>query len=134
MKKHYFELDKIESITLTYETETSYRWMDSIPARPKTFLGIKYGMEPEIPAGWNDYIKGDGTDRYPWDRKTSEYFEEYNWLKVLPFRIHNKANVSIYLSYKHTIGTNFDSNEAAQAYVDDLILGSDKKFTVIINK
>lgn len=134
MKKHYFELDKIESITLTHETETSYRWMDSIPARPKTFLGIKYGMEPEIPAGWNDYIKGDGTDRYPWDRKTSEYFEEYNWLKVLPFRIHNKANVSIYLSYKHTIGTNFDSNEAAQAYVDDLILGSDKKFTVIINK
>ena len=134
MKKHYFELDKIESITLTHETETSYRWMDSIPARPKTFLGIKYGMEPEIPAGWNDYIKEDGTDRYPWDRKTSEYFEEYNWLKVLPFRIHNKANVSIYLSYKHTLGMNFDSNEEAQAYVDDLILGSDKKFTVIINK
>ena len=134
MKKHYFELDKIESITLTYETETSYRWMDSIPARPKTFLGIKYGMEPEIPAGWNDYIREDGTDRYPWDRKTSEYFEEYNWLKVLPFRIHNKANVSIYLSYKHTLGMNFDSNEEAQAYVDDLILGSDKKFTVIINK
>ena len=134
MKKHYFELDKIESITLTHETETSYRWMDSIPARPKTFLGIKYGMEPEIPAGWNDYIREDGTDRYPWDRKTSEYFEEYNWLKVLPFRIHNKANVSIYLSYKHTLGMNFDSNEEAQAYVDDLILGSDKKFTVIINK
>lgn len=134
MKKHYFELDKIESITLTHETETSYRWMDSIPARPKTFLGFKYGMEPEIPAGWNDYIREDGTDRYPWDRKTSEYFEEYNWLKVLPFRIHNKANVSIYLSYKHTLGMNFDSNEEAQAYVDDLILGSDKKFTVIINK
>ena len=134
MKKHYFELDKIESITLTHETETSYRWMDSIPARPKTFLGIKYGMEPEIPAGWNDCIKGDGTDRYPWDRKTSEYFEEYEWLKVLPFRIHNKANVSIYLSYKHTLGMNFDSNEEAQAYVDDLIASSDKKFHVIINK
>ena len=134
MKKHYFELDKIESITLTHETETSYRWMDSIPARPKTFLGFKYGMEPEIPAGWNDYIREDGTDRYPWDRKTSEYFEEYEWLKVLPFRIHIKANVSIYLSYKHNLRMYFDSNEAAQAYVDDLILGSDKKFTVIINK
>ena len=134
MKKHYFELDKIESITLTHETETSYRWMDSIPARPKTFLGIKYGMEPEIPAGWNEYIREDGTDRYPWDRKTSEYFEEYEWLKVLPFRIHNKANVSIYLSYKHNLRMYFDSNEAAQAYVDDLILGSDKKFHVIINK
>lgn len=134
MQKHYFELDKIESITLTHETETSYRWMDSIPARPKTFLGFKYGMEPEIPAGWNEYIREDGTDRYPWDRKTSEYFEEYNWLKVLPFRILNKANVSIYLSYKHTLGMNFDSNEEAQAYVDDLIASSDKEFHVIINK
>ena len=134
MKKHYFELDKIESITLTHETETSYRWMPSIPARPKTFLGIKYGMEPEIPAGWNDYIREDGTDRYPHQRKQSTHFEEYDWLKVLPFRIHNKANVSIYLSYKHKLGMYFDSNEAAQAYVDDLILGSDKKFTVIINK
>ena len=134
MQKHYFELDKIESITLTHETETPWRWMPSIPARPKTFLGIKYGMEPEIPAGWNEYIREDGTDRYPWDRKTSEYFEEYNWFKVLPFRIYNKANVSIYLSYKHTLAMRFDSNEEAQAYVDDLIASSDKKFHVIINK
>lgn len=134
MKKHYFELDKIESITLTHETETSWRWMDSIPARPKTFLGFKYGMEPEIPAGWNDSIREDGTDRYQHQRKPSSYFKDYNWLKVLPFRIHNKANVSIYLSYKHTFVMSFDSNEEAQKYVDDLIASSDKKFTVIINK
>lgn len=134
MTKYYFELDKVQSITLTHENETSFRWMPSIPARPKTFLGFKYGMEPEIPAGWNDCIKEDGTDRYPHERKQSSYFEDYSWYKVLPFRIHNKANVSIYLSYRHTLGMRFDSNEEAQAYVDDLILGSDKKFHVIVNK
>lgn len=134
MKKYYFELDKVQSITITHETETSWRWMDSIPARPKTFLGFKYGMEPEIPAGWNDYIKGDGMDRYPHQRKQSTHFEGYDWLKVLPFRIHNKAHVAIYLSYRHTLGMYFDSNEEAQAYVDDLIASSDKKFHVIINK
>lgn len=134
MKKYYFELDKVQSITITHETETSWRWMDSIPARPKTFLGFKYGMEPEIPAGWNDSIREDGTDRYQHQRKQSTHFEDYNWLKVLPFRIHNKAHVTIYLSYRHTLGMYFDSNEEAQAYVDDLIASSDKKFHVIINK
>jgi hypothetical protein len=134
MKKHYFELDKIESITLNYETETSWRWMDAIPARPKTFLGIKYGMHPEIPAGWNEYIKGDGTDQYPWNRRQSSYLEDYKWLKVTPFRIWNKARVEIRLGYKQSFGVNFDSNEEAQAYVDELIASSDKKFHVIINK
>lgn len=134
MTKYYFELDKVESITLTPERETSFRWMPSIPAKPKKFLGIKYGMEPEIPAGWNDYIKEDGTDRYPRERRQSTYFEDYSWYKVTPFRIHNKAHVDIYLGYKHSLGMRFDSNEEAQAYVDDLINSTDKKFHVIINK
>lgn len=134
MKKYYFELDKVQSITITHETETSWRWMDSIPARPKTFLGFKYGMEPEVPAGWNDSIREDGTDRYQHHRKQSTHFKDYDWLKVLPFRIHNKAHVAIYLSYKHTLGMYFDSNEEAQAYVDNLINSTDKKFHVIINK
>ena len=134
MQKHYFELDKIESITLTHETETSWRWMPSIPARPKTFLGFKYGMEPEIPAGWNEYINEDGTDRYQLQRKQSSYFEGYSWHRVGSFRIYNKANVSVYLGHKNTFAARFDSNEEAQAYVDDLIASSDKKFHVIINK
>jgi|688.fasta_scaffold115701_6 hypothetical protein len=134
MQKHYFELDKVESITLTHERETEWRWKPSIPARPKTFLGIKYGMEPEIPAGWNDSFDRNGNEKYPWQRKQTSYFEDYSWYKSSAFRIYNKAHVTVYLSYKHSLGVHFDSNEEAQAYVDDLILGSDKKFTVIINK
>lgn len=134
MKKHYFELDKVESITLNYETETSFRWFPEIPPRPKIFLGIKYGISEAIPAGWNDHIDDDGNEYRPWNRRQSSYFDDYSWYKVTPFRIHNKANVSIYLSYKHSIGTNFESNEEAQAYVDELIASSDKKFHVIINK
>lgn len=134
MEKHYFEVDKVESITLTPETETSYRWMPSIPLKPKKFLGIKYGIKPEIPAGWNDHIREDGTDRYQHERLKSTYFEDYDCYKVTPFRIYYKAHVAIYLGYKHSLGMRFDSNEEAQAYVDDLINSTDKKFHVIINK
>lgn len=134
MQEHYFELDKVESITLTHESETSYNWMSAIPASPKTFLGIKYGMDPEIPAGWNDCFDKDNNEKFEWDRKPTSYFEQYNWYRVSPFRIHNKAHVTIYLSYKHSLGMYFDSTEEAQEYVNDLISSSDKEFHVIINK
>jgi hypothetical protein len=62
MQKHYFELDKVDSITLTMETESSYRWFPSIPPSPKTFLGIKYGMKLGIIAGWNNNIDDDGNE------------------------------------------------------------------------
>jgi hypothetical protein len=134
MQKHYFELDKVESITLKHERETSWKWCQAIPAHPKTFLGIRYGMHPEIPAGWSEYIDEDGTENYPWKRKQSSYFEEYTWYRVTPSKIYNKAHVTVYLSYKHSLGMNFNSSEEAQAYVDELISSSDKKFHVIINK
>jgi hypothetical protein len=134
MKKHYFELDKVDSITITMERESSYRWFPEIPARPKTFLGIKYGMTEAIPAGWNDYIDEDGNEYRPWDRRQSSYFDDYPWYKVTPFRIYSKAHVEIRFGYKQSLGINFDSNEEAQGYVDELISSSDKKFHVIINK
>jgi hypothetical protein len=135
MKKHYFELDKVDSITLNYETETSFRWMPEIPAKPKTFFGIKYGMEPKIPSGWNDSFREDGSERYPFHtRKQSSYFNQYSWYKVTSFRIYNKAHVEIRFGYKQSFGVQFESNEEAQAYVDELIASSDKKFHVIINK
>jgi hypothetical protein len=134
MKKHYFELDKVDSITLNYETETSWRWCSTIPARPKKFLGIKYGMTPEIPSGWNDSFDDNGSERYPLTRKPSSYFDQYSWYKVTPFRIYSKAHVEIRLGYKQSFGVRFELNEEAQAYVDELIASSDKKFHVIINK
>jgi hypothetical protein len=134
MKKHYFELDKVDSITLTMERETSYRWFPEIPVRPKTFLGIKYGMEPKIPAGWNDNFDDNGNEYRPWNRRQSSYFDDYSWYKVTPFRIYSKAHVEIRFGYKQSFGINFDSNEEAQAYVDELISSSEKQFHVIINK
>lgn len=129
MIKNYFQLDKVSAITLTYERETSYRWFSAIPAKPKVFLGIQWGMTEAIPAGWSDYEEG-------WHRKSSSYFDDYNWYRVdeIKGKIYNKAHVNVHLNYKEGIGCNFDSNEEAQQYVDDLIASSDKKFTVIINK
>ena len=129
-QKHYFELDKVNSITLTHEKEsTSWEWWAETPATQRTFLGIPIGTKPAIPAGWSDYEGGIC-------RKPTSYFAGYTWYRVdeVNKKIYNKAHVEIRLGYKQSFGVNFDSTEAAQAYVDDLILGSDKKFTVIINK
>lgn len=134
MQKHYFELDKVESITLTHERETDYRWCASIPPSPKTFLGIKYGIRPGIIAGWNDNFDKNGNETHQCSRRQSSYFEDYSWYRISPFRIYNKAHVTVYLSYKHSLGINFESTEEAQAYVDELISSSDKQFHVIINK
>jgi hypothetical protein len=136
MKKHYFELEKVDSITLTMERETSYRWCPKIPARPKTFLGIKYGMTEAIPAGWNDYFDDNRNEYRPWNRKQSSYFEYYSWYRVdeVAKKLYNKAHVEIRFGYKQSFGVQFDSNEEAQAYVDELISSSDKQFHVIINK
>lgn len=136
MKKHYFELDKVESITLTGETETNYRWFPETPASPKTFLGIRYGMTEVIPAGWNDYIDDNENEYNTHWRKPVSYFADYSWYKVCDItqRIYNKAHVEIRFGYKQSVGVNFNSNEEAQKYVDDLINSSDKQFHVIINK
>jgi len=130
MQKHYFELDKVDSITLTHEKEsTSYKWWAETPAAQRIFLGIPIGIIPRIPAGWSDYDSGQ-------NRKPTSYFDDYTWYRVddVNKKVYSKAHVEIRLGYKQSFGVNFESTEAAQAYVDDLILGSDKKFTVIINK
>lgn len=136
MQKHYFELDKVDSINLTTERESSYRWFPEIPARPKKFLGIKYGMAPEIPAGWNDCIDEDGKEYRPWSRKQSSYFEDYKFYRVddVAKRVYSKAHVEVRFGYKQSIGHSFNSNGEAQAWVDEIVASSDKKFHVIINE
>jgi len=135
MKKHYFELDKVDSITLTGERETEYRWFQEIPSRHKTFLGIKYGMHEAIPAGWNDYVDEDGNEYNTHWRKPASHFADYSWYKVCDItkRIYNKAHVEIRLGYKQSFGINFIDNTEAQKYVDDLINSSEKQFHVIVN-
>jgi hypothetical protein len=129
MIKNYFQLDKVSAITLTYERETSYKWYPVIPAKPRMFLGIQIGMTEEVSAGWSNNEDG----RYP---VPSSYFNSYVWYRVdeINKKVYNKAHVNVHLNYKEGISCDFDSNEEAQKYVDELIASSDKKFTVIINK
>lgn len=129
MQKQYFQLDLVHSITLTYETKTSYKWYAEVPARPRIFLGIPFGMTEAIPAGWSEYSES----HY---RKPSSYFDEYTWYRVdeINKSVFNKAHVDIRFNYKEGIGVRFDSSEEAEKYVNELVEASTKKFHVIINK
>ena len=129
MQKQYFQLDKVHSITLSYERESDYAWVPEIPARPKTFLGIQYGVTEPIPAGWSEYEGG------RWPEPTS-YFERYSWYRVdeVNKKIYTKAHVEIRFGYKESIGVRFDTNKEAEDYVNELVNASSKTFSVIINK
>ena len=49
-------------------------------------------------------------------------------------KVFNKSRVDIRFSDKEGIGVQFDSNEEAEKYVNELVNASTKKFHVIINK
>lgn len=133
MIKHYFELDQVHSITLTMERDSGFIWKEAVPARPKKFLGFTVGTKPEVPAGWSEYEE---EDRYDLKRRLqSSYFEKYDWYRVdeKAKKVFTKSQVEVRFGYKESIGTRFETNEAAQAWVDELIASSEKKFHVIIN-
>lgn len=56
------------------------------------------------------------------------------WLRVdeKNKKIWNKATVEIKLRYKDMVSKQFNSNEEAQAWIDEIISDSGKKFKVII--
>jgi hypothetical protein len=127
MQNYYFDIEKVESITLTHQSETNYKWFEETPSSPKIFLGFKIGVKPAIPAGWS-HCKD---EQY---RTSTSYFKGYDWYKVdeTNKKIWNKACVHISLGYKRYNNTYFNSNEEAQKYVDKLILDSTKNFQVIV--
>ena len=135
MEKHYFELDKIESITLTSESVAAYRWFPEIPAKEKSFMGIKFGMHKAVPGGWNDMYSDETEEEfrdYLRYRKPTSYFEDtsrkthYRVCDITK-RIYNKAHVSISLGYKRSFGLRFDSDAEAQAWVDKLVSNWDEE-------
>lgn len=135
MNKYYFELSKVESITLYMEREcTEYYWKEEVPARPKKFLGFAVGKYPPVPAGWSDYEEEDEYDYRK--RKQKSYFDQYSWYRAdeVTKKIFHKPQVEVVLGYKHSISTRFESDAEAQAWVDELIATSDKKFHVIVKK
>lgn len=136
MQKYYFDLDKVDSITLTMEKESGYAWYDEIPARPRKFLGIRVGTIPAIPAGWNEYDEAEHGDWAKSRRKQKSYFEQYSWYRVdeTTKKIFHKPHVEIRFGYKKSLGKSFMTNEEAQAWIVKLVSSTDKKFQVIIHE
>ena len=135
MIKKYFQLDDIISIQFTPERESSYHiWAERIPERKKKFLGFVVGKHPEISEGWTGGYFGHLTDDDERIRMDSSYFERYSWLRVdeKNKKIWNKATVEINLAHKDMVSKQFNSNEEAQAWIDEIISESGKKFKVII--
>jgi hypothetical protein len=127
MIKNYFETDKIQTVTLTMETEAGMQWYEERPEKIYKFLGITTGIDRKLKAGWAWQESG---ERY----STDAIREEKPYLRVdeSEMKIYNKASVCIYFSYKHVLSTRFESNKEAQEYVDNLIAESGKKFNVIV--
>jgi hypothetical protein len=129
MIKHYFDLDKVSSITLKLEAESEYKWYDEIKPQPKiNFFGIQYGMTEAIPAGW-------GYEDSHWRYGTS-YFDDYKQYRVdlLTKKVFIRPRVTVFLGHKDYYVSYFDTDYQAQAYVDELIIKSTKNFQVIIEK
>lgn len=134
MKKHYFELDQVHSITFSMERDSEYIWKEAVPPRPKKFLGITIGTKPAIPAGWSEYQEEEEYEMKR--RKQSSYFDDYDWYRVdeKAKKIFIKPHVDVRFGHKEGIGCRYETNEEAQAWIDELIQSSDKQFHVIINK
>jgi hypothetical protein len=118
-------VESITSITFSPEEESKYyRWMEEIPAKPRKFLGIRFGTIPSIPAGWSIYEHG-------MDRKPSSDIEEFSWYRVdeKNKKVFVRPKLYITFGYKEAITKYFDSNEEAEKYKKDLIMVSGKSFT-----
>jgi hypothetical protein len=128
MTKNYFETEKIQTVTLSMETLSGMKWLEERPEKLRKFLGITISKELRLKEGW-----GYGTYRERYT--TEELAKEYPYLRVdeKEQKVYNKSYVSIYFSYKHSIGARFESNDEAQEYVDELIEQSGRIFNVIIN-
>ena len=127
MTKNYFETDKIQTVTLTQETDVEMEWYEERPEKIYKFLGITTSIDKKLKAGWG---WKEHRERY----STEELISEYSQFRVneKEMKVYSKAHVSICFSYKHSVGCRFDSNEAAQQYVDNLIEDSGRKFNVIM--
>lgn len=128
MSKYYFEVDRVVSMSFHPEKETDYKWFERVPSKPKTFLGIKYGMTEEIPEGWSIWDDG----RY---RRTTEDLSKYKryLINEESKEIREKSQINVNLSDKTSYSQYFDSEEKAEEYIYDLQESTGKQFYPIGN-
>jgi len=128
MIKYYFDLDKVTSISCRLEEKSGYKWCDEVKPQPRYFLGFKIGLTGGKPAGWS-YEDDDC-------RRATSYFDDYKSYKVdlVNKKITYKPRVTAFLGYKDYYTNYFDTDQQAQAYVDELVSKSKKNFQVIIEK
>ena len=128
MIKYYFDLDKVTSISYKLEEKSGYKWCDEVKPQPRYFLGFQIGQTNGKPAGWKYE-----DDNY---RRATSYFDDYKSYKVdlVNKKITIRPRVTAVLGYKDSYTNYFDTDQQAQAYVDELISKSKKNFQVIIEK
>ena len=128
MSKYYFQVDRVVSMILQPGKKTSFKWFEKVPAKPKTFLGVKYGMTEEIPEGWSSWDDGRNI-------RTLEDLSEYNWYLIdkETKEVKQKSQVTVNLSDKTSYSMYFDTNEEAEDYLYELQEVTGKEFFVIGN-
>jgi hypothetical protein len=128
MSRYYFEVDRVVSIRFYPEKETGYKWFERVPSKPKTFLGIKYGMTEEIPEGWSDYENG----RY---RKTLQELREDNryLINERTEEVRHKSQIIVNLTDKTSYNQYFNTEEEGEDYMYGLQESTGKEFYPIEN-
>ena len=129
MIKYYFDLDKVSSISYKLEEKSEYKWYDEIKPQRKYFLGLPIGWTEGKIEGWSYWSDGE-------DRTSTRFFDDYKHYRVdlVNKKIFYRPRVTVFLGYKDSYTSYFDTDHQAQAYVDDLIVKSKKNFQVIIVK
>ena len=128
MGRYYFQVDRVASMSFQPEKEIGYKWFDKVPSKPKTFLGVKYGMTEETPEGWSNYNSGI-------NRRTTEYLSEYKWYLINEEtkEIRQKSQITVNLSDKTSHSMYFDTEDEAEDYIYTLQEATGKEFYPIGN-
>jgi hypothetical protein len=128
MRRYYFEVDRVVSMRFYPEKETIYKWFEKVPSKPKTFLGIKYGMTEEIPEGWSPCENG----RH---RRTLEDLSKCKLYLINEEtkEIRYKPQITVMLIDKTSYSQYFNTEEEAEEYMYVLQESTGKEFYPIGN-
>ena len=131
MIKESFDINEIIGIKLTEETESmSYEWVDAVPEK-RIFFGL-IKTKSATPAGfldlcsWKDAI-------YSAEELEAYGYKVYTTDERISSRVCRKPHVKIYLSHELTVEKVFETNQEAQAWIEELKSTSGKTFETVVH-